>query len=878
MSLMGTVLVAGLLLGPADEQKAAPTAEQIARAIEELGDDRLSVRQKATQFLWEAGAAAEPALKTALKSSDLEVVSRARVLLDRLTYGLRPGMSRELLDLVDQYRFGKRDDKFDALQILRDRGEIGLLLKAINAEPDAALRREAANRILTDTERVIPRLLAEGNDAQAEQLLELGLKMDHGPQDYAVYLLLRGKADAKLAELRGPDAPADAKNDRLAATILRAQGDLDAAWSIAEKTKDRSLQMGILFEQKRWSNLAKLYDKPSAKPDENDAEESIEDLGFLAAYHRLAGNKEAFAKDVARIVEHAKGKPTDAWFCGEALLLLDEPAQAIEMLKGRKDFIAFELLAKQHRYREAFELVGIDSKHRPTAEWLKEFEFQSKEDQDWTNGKGYLALKMAPALHRLGKTEEARALLDVADKAVEGDDLQAQSQLFKATNDVGPEERTLDLGAKQLARLDPNAVFGHLLRAHPTAAAAWWKLLCERHPDEARPATLKRVYQMFVAPPRGVPAEEFNDLADAAELAATKLEPDPRSKLLAAVAETYDARGEKKFARSFYEKSVEARPSTAACLEIADSWAEEKAWTKAAEWYRRAWDLDAAQVVALFMHGHALLQADPMSAEGKKWTELARLLPLGSARKRHTLAEGLLKRGLRDEALRQWELVLKTGPLEEWAVGDAAQKLGNALSGHDDLRAAAYWEQSSLRVLQTGTAIIETDGYLLLPHLIHKVRARGLLKAGKADEAVAEIKLAQAALPGEIELAIELVPELEKAKLKDAADELFAKAYELNAAICRDYPESGFYHNTVAWLAAKCQRRLDDALTHAKRAVELAPKTAAYIDTLGEVHFQRGEKDEAIACAKRCLEISPDDKFFKQQLARFEGKKEKEAE
>jgi hypothetical protein len=35
----------------------------------------------------------------------------------------------------------------------------------------------------------------------------------------------------------------------------------------------------------------------------------------------------------------------------------------------------------------------------------------------------------------------------------------------------------------------------------------------------------------------------------------------------------------------------------------------------------------------------------------------------------------------------------------------------------------------------------------------------------------------------------------------------------------------------LAWLSARCRRQLDKALTHAKKAVALDPKSVAYLDT-----------------------------------------------
>src|SRR5207248_5772574 len=48
-------------------------------------------------------------------------------------------------------------------------------------------------------------------------------------------------------------------------------------------------------------------------------------------------------------------------------------------------------------------------------------------------------------------------------------------------------------------------------------------------------------------------------------------------------------------------------------------------------------------------------------------------------------------------------------------------------------------------------------------------------------------------------------------------------------------------HNSVAWVSVCCGRNLDKALIHARKAAELAPKTAAYHDTLAEVLFRSEE-------------------------------------
>ena len=58
----------------ADQPATPPLEEEIQKAIRQLGDDSFHVREKATNFLWSAGRAAEPALRQAQESDDRESV------------------------------------------------------------------------------------------------------------------------------------------------------------------------------------------------------------------------------------------------------------------------------------------------------------------------------------------------------------------------------------------------------------------------------------------------------------------------------------------------------------------------------------------------------------------------------------------------------------------------------------------------------------------------------------------------------------------------------------------------------------------------------------------------------------------------------------
>jgi tetratricopeptide (TPR) repeat protein len=214
-------------------------------------------------------------------------------------------------------------------------------------------------------------------------------------------------------------------------------------------------------------------------------------------------------------------------------------------------------------------------------------------------------------------------------------------------------------------------------------------------------------------------------------------------------------------------------------------------------------------------------------------------------------------------------LVSLRGDFRDTSLIDAAQNVGNSLT-EDSMRRAQYWEVMHLSCLEKLLWIPNYRGYFHTPHILHKTRAQAHLREGRFEEARREMRTSRTFMPGNIELAEHLVPALEEAEQQALADELFDETYKFVSEVCLTFPESALHHNNLAWLCARCDRQLDVALNHVQRALELVPQAPSYLDTLGEVHFRRGEFSDAIRCAKECIALEPENEFFQQQLKRFE--------
>ncbi|MBN2477216.1 MAG: hypothetical protein JXB62_21590 [Pirellulales bacterium] len=822
------------------EATAAPMPEEIARAVGQLGDECYGVRQQASEYLWQAGRAAEPALGRALQSHDPEVVARARRILRSFHYGVYPETPPEVVALIGQYRYGSQAVRLGVLKRLRDMEQMTTLLLLLKKEPDEETRKKLAVGLLKGLDRVAGRMFLDGAWEKVEQLLELGAVSEEGMRNYAAYLLLRGQLDAGIAaQTKEAELGQRAVDWQLLAYLLRARGDLSGAKAAAERATDETLLSGLLVELGDWQPLADSYDK-LGRDTQGQLAGGIVHFGYTAAYHRLAGQTQGFEDAVAGIKQLAEAKPNKLRYCAEALLINGRFRDAVEICARQEPALAFEVLCLQARYGEALALAGLGDPQGLDGPWFDDETPQTRNSQARRRERFLMGLRVAGALRRLGEADRAGRLLEQLAVVAGADGNLSPLWVCRAELDLGFTQQAFRHVANALANEGITPVLRTLFPREAREAELWWKLLCDQVPKQS-PAdmlgTLHAVLRPVSAENQTVEtlsAEDWTRLAQQAAKAAEALSPDNRGRWLANLGEICIARSDRVAARSFLEKAASAAPSAAVWMQLGDLLAAEGQWSQAAAWYRQVWATEPTGCLALYLQGHALVQAG-QDAEGRQLIEAARLLPLGNAETRFRLASGLQQRGLVEEARRQWELILRTGELQSAGLVQAAEQHGNALKGKDDLKAAAYNRWALLRSLRTSRPDLGAEGYLQRVHRIHLLRARGLLADGQVDEALREIDLCHAALPGEISLALELVPLLEKAGHLAEADALFDRAFAANTRVCEEFPNAAACHHNAASLATRCHRRLDEGLTHAERAAALAPGDAAYRDTLAEI-------------------------------------------
>jgi tetratricopeptide (TPR) repeat protein len=845
------MVLAGALMAPVVAAQAGVEEGELARAIGQLGNASFEVREKATRWLWSMGKAAESALLEASKSRDPEVAARAREVLGDFRCGIRPQTPEEIIELIRRYRHGQADTKQRVMATMMRMGQRAypFLVRLWSVEPDPAQRSRIYQELLRHLSQTVCAFVAEGDLATTEELLEAGAAEGTEPATryWAVYCVLRGNAPEKIQQLRKrlerDSAPQVARSLMY---LYRAGGDWVGARWAAEKMGETDLLKDVQFEMGDWKALAGSLRRVAGDgPD-------LRTLTLLTTLDRLAGSPEDLEHDLTLIPQHAENSPEQASEAARAFLMNDRVEEAVALyVKHQRAVEHLEILWTQQRYKEAMELAAAK---------LKE-------------GGGTIVLQcdVARRLHYLGESRQAAKMLDdLAAKLTASGEWDSLGVVATFEMRIGLEEQAIEHGAKAMAKAGPERsawLLNGLFMERAASAAAWRGFLRAGHVGEDEARILKRVYAVVEG---RLPLDEAKALAEEAMRATARMNRLEGNDLLAAVGETMLDRGQEPMAQAAYEQLVAQSDEPEHVMALAGLMLRREQWLRAAELYGLAMEKDRGSAAARYLRGWALVKVG-QEKEGRDLMALGTLLPLGSEDQRQQLIAALKEVGLEAQAAEQNELLRRTAAFGsegcQVAIWSAALEAQNQ---KDFARAALLWQVWLLEGPRRGW-MMEPGTYLTRSYLVHKLRAAGWLKEGKVEEALQEMAICQKLMPGEIELVIDLARPLEKLGRKKEAEALFAQTAARAGQVCQDYPGSAMSHNNLAWLLARCGKDLDGALEHAQKGVELDPRNTAIIDTLAEVHFQRGEKAKAVEAMRWCMELEPRNWRHKLALKRIEG-------
>ena len=197
------------------------------------------------------------------------------------------------------------------------------------------------------------------------------------------------------------------------------------------------------------------------------------------------------------------------------------------------------------------------------------------------------------------------------------------------------------------------------------------------------------------------------------------------------------------------------------------------------------------------------------------------------------LGDGLLKKGLADEAIVQFQNTLAIQPDDAVAYNN----IGKALVQKRQVNEAIVQFQKAIA--------IQPDNAFA-----HYNLADSLLRIGHANEAVAQLQQALAILPEFAEAHNNLGNILLQGGKTDEAMVHFKKALEIQP----DYAAAHYNFGTALFQKG----RVDEAIIQFQKALAIQPDYAKAYNNLGNALFQKEQTDEAIIQFQKALAIQPD--------------------
>jgi tetratricopeptide (TPR) repeat protein len=144
------------------------------------------------------------------------------------------------------------------------------------------------------------------------------------------------------------------------------------------------------------------------------------------------------------------------------------------------------------------------------------------------------------------------------------------------------------------------------------------------------------------------------------------------------------------------------------------------------------------------------------------------------------------------------------------------------------------------------------------PRLV-RARALALERAGRRAEAIASLEAAVSARPRDEGTRLALAMAHDRAGDREAA-------VRVAEALLALFPESVEAMNFLAYTWASSGQRLEEAERLAARAVEEEPDNAAFLDSLGWVHYQRGDDARAVVLLERAEVLAGPDPTILEHL------------
>ncbi len=856
----------------------SPAPKDVAIMVRDLMDEDFKVRERASHELWNLGDAALLALQQAAKSDDPEQAIRARDLLRKIQLNITPGTDPDIMEMVEKYAKASAEEKFSLLSKMMARRAWRQMLKLYATETKQDVMDKLQPLMSEIAVRAAREALSNGKDQEARDYLEMA---PISPSSLLALAEFHRTHGTLLEEIERAKAHQGDKTNAWLLALYRSAGEITAAREAA--TAAGETQIAAAMAALSGDPIPWLL-SDHRKDDESDENEEIANLPKL--YASLAAKrwqgKQLRPGDFASILKHAQSRNSVVAGSGAGILfLLGEPGIVEKAFAKNSALEAFGYFDTLERVSDALSALGLDPDHLDYPSWIKKrvskMIADDIEDQHGVSTHLEELLTLAGLFERRGLLDEGKTAfaesLATLEKKDEKKFIDFIGSMFGERNNQGNAPKLARRIGVEWAGEDENrwkdlvaAAFGD-----DEESSAWWAWLVEISPESQ---IAERFDAMLAL---------FNRCGDPSNL---------REKWL-----------------SLAWKHIEQTPvaQRTKALELISSLS---LGTGDVVSSLKAWDqLPESSREEIFWGGIVF----HLSSAGR-WAECATLMlkqikDLDETKEEHSaLLHAYAAVALR-KAGRAQEAELHDQWAEKLSLGDVSMliQIGQAYAfGMDFSRATDWWARAARmanpksreiavafkhysdallvsRRWDVAAATTEVLCMIICPQggefdsplpLMRQrgqadlARAMSILKSDRAT-ALKSLEKCYQMLARDGSLADYFFPAIREAGLIEQHDKWFLSSWTQLSEVIRKYPGSDNTRNTAAWLASRSMRKLDEAEIMLAKALQEKPDQSAYLDTMAEINFAKGNREKAIEWSKLAINYLPQDMELRRQNLRF---------
>lgn len=871
------------------------TVERIDKLVRELGSPSYAVRQSAVEQLWEFGAKAQPALERAAANVDSEIARRSKEILSVLSMGIDKNTSPEIARLVLHFHSSELTVRTEVLTKLVKDGKFQLVFDLLGQVKNDDDQYQLFDKVL-DFDNTLIGLARSDRWDDFEFILGHPITLKHRASAAVHYLLVNGTLAAKTNRLRIKIKTQENEGKSLKSAelfllvgIFRLQGDYQSAMTYAKKIKDADQRAGIvnqlLLEQGDWNAIARNMVRPDEDARSVDGKILVTPAQ-RALVHQFVGNKKGYDDTVNELLTRAAEFQKDQDEQNEreirdtlieiGLANLDWPLVESN-LNPDEPYKSFRLNVSNNRTEKAFKIVGLGTDVEQRNSWFnrrvrniqslrsksKRLEKNGQDNDDvivrlnqtWEN-----AFQIAGLLGGLGLTDESVLHFQTLFAALASDD--EKFRRFNVIQELVELERYEEVWMLIENGFDSShyrQLISYIFPNRPSWSRSWYERMKTRYPDPLE--RLKVTSGILNSPLGTIPSFDLQ-----VELAGAFLNPLNRY-VDYYLGKIYEFHGDEELSRQHMSVSRELGWGDARKAHALES-LEQGDYETAIEFFDQAWQTQKSGFETVLAADAYRKIGDPKNAMLRECLAYAMwrgafqnsgtILSLEAIDKLHLIRDVLKLEIIRIEGVSisneryrtQFAAALHNLDPVQSSINQQLA-LFNAASGDPGTRSTGFWSESRKQI---NTAL-----------------ARSKIASGDFAEALQLLLQYNEFCPGDPDIGEKFIGQFDQAGATQQANTLFEKLTEPYFEILEQYPDSSFHHNNYAWICACANRRTDHMLRHSLKACAERPNSSTFKDTLAEIYFLQGDTEVAIELCRRCIEINPIKRHYRQQLKRFQA-------